>query len=190
MCLVFELEGFMSLKICSSTKSPLAQNLCTFWHNDHKLGRLPYAKSFQNLQKYCNYLILDMSYAKSSKGLKKCRDSATVPNRIWIFYFFLSEHILWTKGHLWVPQAWSSVNPLAHKKTVPLKSHFSVCRTWQYLFALLDFSTQNLDSSRHFRYICRVHWWYCFIDLYCKILCNIWLFGFIVFTVLIYCTVT
>ena len=25
---------------------------------------------------------------------------------------------------------------------------------WAYLFALLDFSTPNLDSSRHFRYVC------------------------------------
>ena len=47
------------------------------------------------------------------------------------FYFFLSEHILWTKGHLWVPQAWSSVNPLVHKKTVPHQILFTLHSTWQ-----------------------------------------------------------
>ena len=133
MCIVVELDGLAWKCVFHNFQRFLAQKLCTFWHHHHKQGRLAYDKSFQNLQKYCIYLILDMSYAKSSKGLKKCRDSATVHNRIWNFYFFLSEHILWTKGHLWVPQAWSSVNPLLHKKTVPHQMLFTLHLTRQYL---------------------------------------------------------
>ena len=58
-----------------------------------------------------------------------------MPNRIIIFHIFLSEHNLWTKGDLWVPQTWSSVNPLDHQKrykSVPLQSAFTVHQTRQY----------------------------------------------------------
>ena len=85
------------------------------------MGYLVYAKTFQNLQKKSIYLDLNTSYAKSSKFSKKFRDSATVQSKLTIFYFFLFEHKLWTKGDLWVPQAWSSVNPLDHNKHFPLR---------------------------------------------------------------------
>ena len=96
---------------------------------------LVYTKIFQNLQKNCIYVDLDMSYAKSSKFWKKFRDSATVPSKITIFYFFLFEHNLWTKGDLWVPQTWSSVNLLDHKKrfphSCPISAEFEMCEKRQ-----------------------------------------------------------
>ncbi len=62
---------------------------------------------------------------------KKIRDSDTVPSKITISYFFLFEHNLWTKGDLWVPQTWSSVNLLDHNKpyphSCPISADFETC---------------------------------------------------------------
>ena len=64
-----------------------------------------------------------------------CRVLATVPNRIRNFDFFFSECIPWTHTQLLVPQTWSSVKLLDHKKaykTVPLQILLSVHLTRQY----------------------------------------------------------
>ena len=105
----------------------IAQNLCTLEQNHHKLGHLACTKSIQNLQKFCIYLNLDRSYARSSEFLTGCRISATVQNRIEIFNFLSSDHVLWTKPDLLVPQTWLSVNQVdlqMKNKSVPLHDLF------------------------------------------------------------------
>ena len=96
---------------------------------------LVYTKSFRICKKKSIYVDFDVSYAKSSKFWKKFRDSATVPSKITIFNFFLFEHILLTKGDLWVPQTWSSVNLLDHKKrfpySCPISAEFEMCEKRQ-----------------------------------------------------------
>ena len=141
MCTDFELEGFKSMKMRKMAFSSnfhafslLTQNPCTFWQIHHKLGHLARAKSIRNLQKYFIYPKWDTCYANSSNFGTSCTVLATVPNRIRNFNFFFSECIRWTHTQLWVPQTWSSVNPLDHKKaykTVPLQILVSVHLTRQ-----------------------------------------------------------
>ena len=101
----------------------------------HKLGHLAHAKSIWNLQKYFIYSKWDTCYTNSSNFGTSCMVLATVPNQINNFHFFFSECSCWTHTQLGVPQTWSSVNPLDHKKaykTVPLQILVSVHLTQQY----------------------------------------------------------
>ena len=108
---------------------------------------LAHGKSIRNLQKYFIYPNQDTCYANSSNFGTSCTVLATVPNRIRNFDFFFSECIPWTHTQLWVPQTWSSVKPLDHKKaykTVPLQILLSVHLTRQYMALAIPFNLHQI----------------------------------------------
>ena len=91
-----------------------------------------------------------------------CTVLATVPNRIRNFDFFFSECIPWTHTQLWVPQTWSSVYPLDHKKaykTVPLQILLSVHLTRQYPEWYPKYIRRHFnENSGCFQIIIRIVW--------------------------------
>ena len=106
---------------------------------------LLHAKSIHNLKTYLIYLNLDTCYANSSILKKSCKVSTSVLNRIRNLDFFLFEHTLWTKGQLWVPQTWTSVNPLHHQmayKSVPL--HFTCPISLDSTVFVIDTGVQKI----------------------------------------------
>ena len=148
MCIVVELDGLAWKCVFHNFQRFLAKKLCTFWHHHHKQGRLAYDKSFQNLQKYCIYLILDMSYAKSSKGLKKWRKSATVPNIIWFFLLFLVWAYSLDQGASLGTPGMVLSQPVASQKDCPSSNaiYASLDSTVMQIMCKLNRGIQNLAN--------------------------------------------
>ena len=124
-CIGLELEAFKSMKMRKIT-------LFVHFHASQPMSRaFRICKNISSIPSGTHATPILVIFGTS------CTVLATVPNRIRNFDFFFSECIPWTHTQLWVPQTWSSVNPLDHKKaykTVPLQILVSVHLTQQYCF--------------------------------------------------------
>ena len=98
-----------------------------------------------------------VNFEKSSRSLPMCQTELDC------FTFSGLSIIFGPRGHLWIPQTWSSVKPLDHNKRykcVPLQSVFTVHRTQQYVICIC---VCNLTDQKH-----RLS----FMDTRCSLLCK------------------